>query len=394
MWQLDLRRNYRFTVLFLFTALSFFSGIAKAQQAPASKPTSPTATNPAGSATAPDTTSKPGAASPVAADPVAKSVDENGIPSREDAAYEDWSKPQLTLGMQTDVVPLGEIQQDGFTRETIHVQWRQLDPIDLWVIRPTGVKKPPVIIYLYSYPSDNERYKDDNFCRVLVKNGFAAVGFVSAFTDQRYHDIPTREWFVSMLEASLGASVHDVQLILNYLDSRNAFDMKRVGMWADGSGASIAIMAAAVDNRIKVLDLLDPWGDWPDWLAKSSLIPDKERADYLKPEFLKSVQNLEPVTYFPELSKRQVRLQYITKGVTVTPAIVQKQVESAAPSNVTIVHYQDMKTFRTDVIATGKGFDWIKEQLGPNPPNSETEIETKLGDRDNKNGNKDKISPK
>ena len=36
-----------------------------------------------------------------------------------------------------------------------------------------------------------------------------------------------------------------------------------------GSGAAIAILAAAIDPRLKALDLVDPWGDWPDWLAKS-----------------------------------------------------------------------------------------------------------------------------
>ena len=41
----------------------------------------------------------------------------------------------------------------GFTRELLQVQWRMADPIDLWVIRPVGVAKPPVVLYLYSYPS-------------------------------------------------------------------------------------------------------------------------------------------------------------------------------------------------------------------------------------------------
>jgi len=45
--------------------------------------------------------------------------------------------------------------------------------------------------------------------------------------------------------------------------TRGDIDMDHVGMWADGSGAAIAILAASVDPRIKALDLLDPWGDWP-----------------------------------------------------------------------------------------------------------------------------------
>jgi hypothetical protein len=85
--------------------------------------------------------------------------------------------------------------------------------------------------------------------------------------------------------------------------------MDHVGMFGEGSGATIAILAAAVEPRLKVLDLLDPWGDWPDWLSKSSLIPKEERADYLKPEFLKQVELLEPIKWLPQLQSRTLRLQ-------------------------------------------------------------------------------------
>ena len=62
-----------------------------------------------------------------------------------------------------------------------------------------------------------------------------------ALTGQRYHDRPMKEWFVSELRESLATSAHDVQMVLNYLASRGDVDMNRVGMFGDGSGASIAI---------------------------------------------------------------------------------------------------------------------------------------------------------
>ena len=52
------------------------------------------------------------------------------------------------------------------------------DPIDLYVIKPAGVKKPPVILYLFDYPKENDQYLKREFCRLLTKDGFAAVGFV------------------------------------------------------------------------------------------------------------------------------------------------------------------------------------------------------------------------
>src|SRR5271166_4448990 len=287
------------------------------------------------------------------------------LPERKHPEYEDWGTPYLPKKIKGDVYLLGKIEKNGFTRELVHVQWREMDPIDLWVIRPTGIKKPPAILYIYGFPTvNNQRYKDDAFCEALVKGGFAAIGFASALTGQRLHDRPGREWFVSELQESLGASVHDVQLILNYLASRQDLDMGRVGVWGVGSGASIAIIAAAVDPRIKALDLLNPWGDWPDWLAKSSLVPEEERHAYLEPGFLWRVKDLEPVQWLPQLKDREVRLELVLDGITVTPPEVRERMEAAAPPNAEVVHYQNVQEFAEKVDSAGKRFDWIRQQLG------------------------------
>lgn len=94
------------------------------------------------------------------------------------------------------------------------------------------------------------------------------------------------KWFVSELQEALSTSTHDVQMVLNYPETREDLDMKHVGMYGQGSGGAIAILSAAADPRIIALDLTDPWGNWPDWLKGSKQIPDEERAMYLKPEFL------------------------------------------------------------------------------------------------------------
>ena len=69
-------------------------------------------------------------------------------------------------------------------------------------------------------------------------------------------------------------------------------DMSRVGMFGERSGGSIGILAAAVDPRIKVLDVLNPWGDWPEWMTKSTRIPEDEGPNCVKPEFLKKFSDL------------------------------------------------------------------------------------------------------
>lgn len=285
------------------------------------------------------------------------------IPQRHDLSYEDWRKPALPSGMQPDIEVLDRYEGKSFRRELLHAQWRELDPIDLIVIRPTSAKKTPVILYLYSYPSSNDRYMDPKFCEFLTRNGVAAVGFVSALTGQRFHDRPMKEWFVSQLPESLGTTVHDVQMILNYLAARGDMDMDHVGMWGDGSGAAIAIMAAATDPRIKALDLLDPWGDWPNWLAKSTLVPEKEREQYLTPDFLVALDELEPLKALPQL-KIPVRIQHI-EGITVTPALVRQHIEAAAPQRTEIVHHASSKEFVANVVASGKSFAWIENKIAP-----------------------------
>ncbi len=174
--------------------------------------------------------------------------------------HEDWSSLALAPHALSPQRPLvGEkAQYPEFTRELIEVQWRENDPIYLYVIRPRGVEKPPVILYLYSYPYDTPRFMNKDFCERVTAEGFGAVGFVSALTGQRYHSRPMREWFVSELQEALVTSVHDVQMILNFLSDRGDFDMNRVGMLGEGSGATIAILAAAVDPRIRALDLVNP----------------------------------------------------------------------------------------------------------------------------------------
>jgi len=278
---------------------------------------------------------------------------------------EDWETLAIPSNIEiADPAPPLRGEFPEFTREFLQLAWRPFDVIDLYVMKPVGVEKPPVILCLYTYPSDTDRFKVNEFGKIATKNGFAAVGFVSALTGQRFHDRPMKEWFVSELQESLGSSVHDVQLILNYLAKRGDLDMTRVGMFADGSGASIAIMAAAADPRIKSLDLFDAWGDWPDWLAQSTIVPGDERADYLKPEFLKKVENLDPVKWLPQLKTQRVRLQYLQSD-TITPKAARERMEAAAPADAKIVHYENAKEFLKSAGYTGKMFDWVKEQLVP-----------------------------
>jgi hypothetical protein len=276
---------------------------------------------------------------------------------------EDWNILSLAGSDLRPEKPLLGARDEfpQFTRELFQVQWRAGDPIDLYVIRPKGTVKPPVVLYLYSYPSESDRFRDNDYCTRLTQDGLAAVGFVSALTGQRYSMRPMKEWFISELQESLVSSVHDVQMILNFLSQRDDLDMSRVGMFGTGSGATIAILSAAVDPRIKAVDLLTPWGDWPDWLAQSSLIPENERPKYLKPEFLKRVESFDPLRHLPELTSQQVRIQNVADDI-VTPKVSQEKLKAAAPSNAKVQTFENTRQFFA-AAAGGRIFDWMKTQL-------------------------------
>jgi dienelactone hydrolase len=254
-----------------------------------------------------------------------------------------------------------------FTRQLLRVEWRPGDPIDLYIIKPVSIQNPPVVLFLYSFPSDTDRFRDNNYCKTVTKYGFAAVGFVSALTGQRYHDRPMKESFISEFPESLVTSVHDVQMILNYLTTRGDFDMQHVGMFGQGSGGTIAILAAAADNRLKAVDVLDPWGDWPDWFAGSSILQGHDHAQFLTSQFQESIANLDPVQWLPRLNGRVLRLQN-TEFDSLTPAGAKLRIKNALPKGADFMSYDSIDEYRKHAASGGQILSWLGSQLSPSGP--------------------------
>lgn len=278
-------------------------------------------------------------------------------------------KTEVEIG-QTAVLPT-------YTEELLRVKWRQHDPIDVSIVKPSGIEKPPVVIFLYSYGSNPERFLNPQFCATLASKGFAAVGFQTALTGPRYHDRPLKKWFVSELPESIGASVHDVQLMIDYLQTRGDLDTRRIGIFGQGSGGAIAILAAVADRRITAIDVMNPWGDWPDWLQYSPVVPNEERADYASPVFLEKVKPLDPVHWMDHLVDRPFRLQETLFDQTV-PEKARIKIQESLPKTGQFVSYADLATYTNDVSRNGRMLDWIQDQLGvPRPGRSELSLSRK-----------------
>jgi len=300
---------------------------------------------------------------------------------RFDTVHEDWSTPSLTGTSLLPVRPLLGSTDEGpaYTLELLCLQWRWGDPIDLYVIKPKGVRNPPVVVYQYGYPAETDIFRDERWDEAVTKDGFAAVAFVSALTGHRYHDRPMREWFVSELQESLADSAHDVQMVLNYIAARGDLDMNRVGLFSQGAGATIGILASAVDPRIKVLDALDPWGDWPSWMATSSFVPEEERPAYVKPDFLKKAATLEPVAWLPKVQAKNFRFQQ-TMFDQVTPAASQQKLRAAVPAGATVTVYKTPEEYAAAMIGN-RQLDWIRSALRSIPESApERLLEGRAGD--------------
>jgi len=285
-----------------------------------------------------------------------------GVPLYE-TIVEDWSSLQIGKSELVPVKPLVAQTEENekFTRQLVQVKWRPGDPLDLWVVLPKGVKQAPVVLYLYNFTEDTDRFMDNGWCERATNRGVAAVGFVSALSGHRFHDRPLKQWFVSELQESLGSTVHDVKFILDYMNMRGDVDMNRVGMFGEGSGGTIAILAAAAEPRIKAVDALEPWGDWPTFLAKSSVVDiDPNHTNFAKPEFLKKVEPLDPVKWLPEV-KAQLRIQQVRDNA-VTPMECKERIKAAAPKQAEVVRFAAPGDLAKRE-GGGSLFGWIKDRL-------------------------------
>jgi pimeloyl-ACP methyl ester carboxylesterase len=280
---------------------------------------------------------------------------------------EDWAKlpvDRRVMPLLADGLVMGKTETPAYTRELVRLQWRAADPIDLWVVKPRNVQKPRVVLYLYSFPSGIDRFRDDSWCLAATHDGLAAVGFVSALTAERFHGRPMREWFVRELQESMGSTAHDVQLIIDYFERRGDLSVDKVGMFGQGSGGAIAILAAAVDPRIQAVDLLNPWGDWPDWLKSSPVLSDSERSSYVTPEFLQKASTVEPIAYLPLLKDRALRVQQIMDYPN-TPPAARDKIADAVPV-AELVQYKD-RAAHAEAWKTAGLTGWLANQLKLEP---------------------------
>jgi hypothetical protein len=96
-------------------------------------------------------------------------------------------------------------------------------------------------------------------------------------------------------------------------------------------------------------------------MATSPFVPEDERAEYVKPEFLKKTAALEPVDWLPKIQARKFRLDH-ELFETNTPKAAKERLRAAVPTGASVVLYKNMEEFKA-AFQDGKNLQWIQHEL-------------------------------
>ena len=107
-------------------------------------------------------------------------------------------------------------------------------------------------------------------------------------------------------------------------------------------------------------------------MRSSPLVPEEERQEYLKPEFLKKVAAMEPVDVLPKIQAKKFRLDNEVFD-TVTPQAVKEKLRAAVPAGASVVLYKNMAEFKP-AFENGKNLEWIQHELQSVPEQLPAEV--------------------
>ncbi len=172
-----------------------------------------------------------------------------------DAAPKIIDEPRTAGGLVTEHLSIAtERKADG-----------SIERMPMLVVRPekTG-KRLPVVIVLHGTGGNKEGYR--GFCGELAKRGMIGVAIDSryhgeripggAHGNQEYVDAITRAWQAKPGEPTEHPFYYDtcwdLWRLVDYLQSRDDVDPKRIGMYGVSMGGIEIWLAASVDERVSV----------------------------------------------------------------------------------------------------------------------------------------------
>jgi dipeptidyl aminopeptidase/acylaminoacyl peptidase len=124
--------------------------------------------------------------------------------------------------------------------------------------KPAGVDKPPVVVM--SVGLDSTKEETAAYEEPFHPRGMATLVFDGPGQGEAQYDIPIRGNYETAVKA-----------VIDYIETRNDLDTKRIGMWGVSLGGYYAPRATAFENRIKAcialggpFDMGAAWDGLPD----------------------------------------------------------------------------------------------------------------------------------
>jgi len=115
--------------------------------------------------------------------------------------------------------------------------------------KPAGVAKPPVVVMAVGLDSTKE--ETDAYEQPFLARGMATLVFEGPGQGEAQYDFPIR-----------GDYEVPVKAVIDFVETRDDIDAKRIGMWGVSLGGYYAPRAAAFEKRIKACIALGGPFDW------------------------------------------------------------------------------------------------------------------------------------
>jgi uncharacterized protein len=190
-----------------------------------------------------------------------------------------------------------------------------LDPATLkgYNKRVTELDGPPWPVIFFMHWLQSDKSFADNFAGHWATYGYALLAIDGVFKGERAK--PGRsilETNISDTRDNIVQQVIDCRRGVDYLETRNDIDMKRLGYFGISMGSLTGAITVAVDDRFKAIVLADGAGDFSTVFSKAELPEFKKTVEEIKAkgftleEAFEILKPVDPVEYIGHVAPRPV----------------------------------------------------------------------------------------
>lgn len=234
---------------------------------------------------------------------------------------------------------------------------------------PATARPPlPCVILMHGLGGSKEGMKP--FWQELTKAGYACFAIDAQFHGERPKGPGGQALLLYPYSGrdALAQTVVDLRRGVDFLQTRDEVDGKRIGYAGVSMGAILGAITAGVDSRIAAAVLIVGGGDWDVLLAKSvlSLAGDKNLKDKATREsVVAALDPLDPVRWVGRISPRPV-LMINGELDNIVPVEANKALHAAAKEPKKVVWYSGGHFAPPDLVRK-ELFAWFADHLNGKP---------------------------